>query len=166
MTLPSYPLAQVIEVKQRRVEEAEKAVRQKQEALLEEEKKLKKAEDQRDKAKQHRNDKLQQLRDYIDADDMNPDKVLQMKAYLDLVKQKLLEEEEKVKKQALAVEEAKKNLQAAKDFLKEKEKEVDKLQTHREEWLKQAKKELELKETIELDEIGSIMFLKKLREKQ
>lgn len=165
-SIPEYPLAQVIDIKKRRVDQAEKALREKERLLEEEKKKLKKAEEERDKVKEHRNAKLLQIRNYVDTEGMNPEKVLQMKSYLEIVKEKLLVEEEKVKKQKENVETAKKNVEEAQKFLKEKEQEVEKLETHRKEWTKEALKEVQMKEASELDEIGSIMFLKKLRDKK
>lgn len=164
--LPDYPLAQVIDIKKRRVDAAEKVVTEKKELLQKEKEKLKEAEKQRDKVKEHLNAKLLQLRDYLDTAGMKPSKVLQMKVYLKLVQEKLLGEEEKVKKQEENVKIAEKNLEDAKEDLRKKEHEVEKLNMHKEEWEKEALKEVLLKETQELDEIGSIMFLKKLRERQ
>jgi hypothetical protein len=165
MTGPlDYPLAQVLEIKKRRVDEAEKLVREKRELLKKEQEKLLEAEKQRDEAKDHQQAKLQQLRDYIDTDGMNPDKVLQMKVYLELVKEKLAVEEQKVLKQKENVQTAEKNLEDAIEAKRQRIFEVDKIKMHREEWEKEMRKELELKEAGEMDEIGNIMFLKKLRD--
>ncbi|MBA3816169.1 MAG: YscO family type III secretion system apparatus protein [Parachlamydiaceae bacterium] len=152
-----YPLEQVIEVKQRRVDEAEKVVKEKQAALEKEQETLKKKEADRDKAKQHSDDKLKQMREEMDKGTTSP-KILQMRAYLKVTKERVAIEEKKVKDQKVQVETAQKNLEAAKEQLKIKRQEVDKLLTHRKDWMKEMKKEQEIIEGREQDEIGSTLF--------
>ena len=75
-----------------------------------------------------------------------------------MVKDRVAVEEKKVKEQKVQVENAEKNLQAAKDDLKAKRQEVDKLKSHRTDWLKEMRKEQEIVEGREQDELGSIIF--------
>lgn len=157
MTNPVYPLKQVIEVKQRRVEEAEKVVKEKYAALEKEENILKQKEADRDKAKKHSADKLKQMREEMDKGTTSP-KIQQMRAYLKLTKERLAAEEKKVKDQKVQVETAQKNLDAAKENLRIKRQEVDKLLTHRKDWTKEMLKEREILEGREQDEIGSTLF--------
>ena len=153
----AYPLRQVLEVKQKRVEDAEAVVKEKQAALEKEQNILKQKEAERDKAKKHHDDKLKQLREILDEGTTSP-KIQQMKAYLKVVKDRVAVEEKKVKEQKVQVENAEKNLQAAKDDLKAKRQEVDKLKSHRTDWLKEMRKEQEIVEGREQDELGSIIF--------
>lgn len=157
MANPVYPLKQVIEVKQRRVDEAEKVVREKQIALEKEQQTLKQKEAERDKAKQHHDAKLKQLREEMDRGTTSP-KIQQMRAYLKVVKERVAVEEKKVKDQKAQVEAAQKNLDNAKEDLRVKRQEVDKLLSHRKDWLKEMRKEQEVIEGREQDEIGSIIF--------
>lgn len=152
-----YPLGPVIDVKKRRVEEAEKVVLLKRQALQLEEEKLKKCEEERDKAKQHYKDKLQQLRDEFDRGTTSP-KILQMKAYLKVVQERVKVEEKKVADQKKQVEVAKKNLEAAQQDLQKKRTEVDKLEMHKKDWTKEMLKELQIIEESELNEIGNIIY--------
>lgn len=160
-----YPLKQVIEVKQRRVEEAEKAVKEKQEALAREKEKLVQREADRDKAIHHHTDKLTQLRKELD-EGTTSDKVLQMKAYLKVAKERVKLEEKKVKEQQDQVDIANKNLQAAQNELRLRRQEVDKLETHRKDWIKQMRKEEEIVEGREQDELGTIIFSAKQRQQK
>lgn len=153
----AYPLRQVLEVKQKRVEDAENVVREKLAALEKEQNILKQKEAERDKAKNHYNDKLKQMRSLMDEGTTSP-KIQQMKAYLKVVKERVAIEEKKVKDQQAQVENAEKNLQAARDDLKSKRQEVDKLKTHRTDWVKEMRKEQEIVEGREQDELGSIIF--------
>lgn len=151
-----YPLKQVIEVKQRRVDEAEKVVKEKLLALTQEQKKLADREAERDKVKDHKKDKLQQLRDTLDKG-CHTTEIQQMKAYLKLVDEKLKVEEKKVQDQKELVKTAEKNLEAAKAELQRKRQEVDKLLMHKKDWEKEKRKELEIIEAREQDELGSII---------
>ena len=152
-----YPLEQIIKVKIRRVEEQEKVVKLKREQLQKEKDKLAEKEAERDKAKKHQQDKLKQLREELDHSTTS-DKVQQMKAYLNVAKEKLAVEEKKVKDQKLQVEQAEKALQNELDILKIKRQEVDKLEIHKKDWTKEALKELEVIEGREQDELGSMTF--------
>lgn len=158
MTNIVYPLAQVIQVKQKRVDEAEKVVKEKQLALEKEQQILAQKEAERDKAKNHYQDKLNQMRDAMDHGTTSP-KIQQMKAYLKVAKERIAAEEKKVKDQQQQVEVAQKNLDAAKNDLKIKRQEVDKLVTHRADWTKAMLKEQEIIEGREQDELGSTMFI-------
>lgn len=159
----AYPLQQVLEVKERRVEDAERVVRDKQEALEKEKEKLKQVEAERDKVKKLRKDKLQQLRDVLD-EGTNSTEVLQMKAYLNVVDDRLKVEEKKVKDQQGQVDVAEKNLELAREQLRQKRQEVDKLLTHRQDWTKEMRKEQEVIEAREQDEMGNIIFSIKQRQ--
>lgn len=153
-----YPLKQVIEVKKRRVEDAEKVVIEKKAALQKEEEKLAQREAERDKVKNHKNDKLTQLRAELDHATTSP-KVQQMKVYLKVVEEKLKVEEKKVRDQQEQVKIAEKNLEQAKEDLRKKRQEVDKLLTHQKDWEKEMRKEREVIEGREQDELGNVIYI-------
>lgn len=153
-----YPLKQVLEVKIRRVENAEKVVREKQELLKAEQKKLEERKKERDKVLNHHADKLFQLRHELDEASTTSPKIQQMKAYLKVVKEKLKIEEKKVTDQQNQVTQAEKNLELAKEELARKRQEVDKLNTHKEDWQKEMRKEREIIEGREQDELGTITY--------
>lgn len=158
----AYPLKQIMEVKVRRVEEAEKLVKEKRAALEAEKEKLKKREEDRDKAVKHHVDKLTQLRKSLD-EGTTTDKIMQMKAYLKVAKEKVKVEEKKVKDQQDQVEIATKNLTNAQNELRLRRQEVDKIETHKKDWIKQMQKEEELIEGREQDEIGTVIFSSRQR---
>jgi len=156
MTSLVYPLEQVLDIKKKRVEKAEAVVREKKEALQLELNKLAEREKERDKVKKHHQDKLNQLRAEMDTG-TTATKIQQMKDYLDVVKQKVLVEQKKVDEQKEQVKIAEDNLEAAKEELRLRRNEVDKMNTHKSDWTKQARRELEIEEEKEMDEIGTIM---------
>lgn len=129
----------------------------KKKQLEREQEKLKRAELERDKVKEHYKNKLNQLRQSLDAG-TTTDKIQQMRQYLSTVEEKRLQEEDKVKKQKLAVDQAEVDLQNAQNAWKQCIKEVDKLKEHRKLWTKQMMLEIELAEAKEQDELGSIIF--------
>ena len=88
-----------------------------------------------------------------------PKKIQQMKVYLNVTKEKVEIEEKKVKDQASQVEVANKALKAAQEESRIKRQEVDKLQSHKVDWLKEMRKELEVIEGREQDELGSTKFM-------
>lgn len=168
-SLPPYPLEQVLDVKKKRVEDAEAVVKEKLKALELEKEKLKKREEERDKVKEHYHDKLAQLREELDGkkgEGTTSQKIDQIKVYLKVVQERLKVEEKKVKEQQQQVEAAEKNVEIAKNQLKARQKEQDKIETHKKEWTKEMKKEMALLETKEEDEIGSTMFLSKFVQKK
>ena len=163
MKMPVYPLLEVVSIKKRRVEVQEKLVKEKKIKLEQEIEKLKTRESERDKVLKHHNDKLDQLRHELDTG-TTTDKIKMMKVYLKEVKEKLKIEEKKVKEQKDQVELARKDLDVAEKELKKRRQDVDKLNIHRTDWEKEAKIEIEIKELAEQDEMGTVIFLKKMRE--
>ena len=81
-----------------------------------------------------------------------------MKVYLKICDEKLKIEEKKVKDQQDRVDAAEKELEEAKNLLKIKRQEVDKLMMHREGWEKEKRKEIELGEEKESDELGNVIY--------
>ncbi len=158
--LPPYPLGQVLEVKKKRVADAEQVVKEKMQALEVEKEKLKKREEERDKVKSHYEDKVLQLRHEYDTGTTST-KIDQAKVYIKVVQERLKVEEKKVKDQQAQVETAEKNLELAKNQLKQRQREQDKIEMHKKEWIKDTLKELAIIETREEDELGSTMFLSK-----
>lgn len=153
----SYPLAEVITVKKRRVEVAEQVLREKQEALKKEQDILEQRKAERDQVVKHHDDKLAQLRQELDQSTTSP-KVQQMKAYLKVVKERVEVENKKVKDQEAQVAIAEKNVEIARADLNKKRQDVDKLETHRKDWEKEMRREMEVVAGREQDEIGSVVF--------
>jgi len=160
-----YPLKQVLEVKQRRVEDAEKVVKEKQEILQKEKEKLEQREKEKAVVQTHHNDKLKQLRAEMDQGTTS-DVILQMRAYLKVVKERLAAEDKKVEDQKAQVKTAENNVQIAKQELARKRQEVDKLLTHEKDWIKEIRKEMEIMEGREMDELGTVIFLGNMRKRE
>lgn len=163
--LPPYPLAEVLEVKHHRVELADELVKEKIKALALENQKLHEREADRDKVLNHMKSKVRQLREELDGGTTS-DKIDGMKVYIKVVQERLQVEEKKVRDQQQQVILAEKNLEIAKNQLKARIKEEDKIKTHREIWEKETLRELAVLEEREGDEIGSTMFLSRFIQKK
>jgi hypothetical protein len=163
--LPPYPLKEVLNIKNRRVEDAERVVKDKIKLLEQEKEKLKKREEERDQVLKHYRDKIKQMNEAFD-EGTTSNKIEQMKIYIKVVQERLKAEEKKVKEQKQQVEVAEKNVELAKAQLKAREKERDKIITHRGEWEKETLRELAITEIREEDEVGSTMFLSKFAKKR
>ena len=105
-----------------------------------------------------------QLRHEMDVATTSP-KIQQMKVYLKVVDEKLKIEEKKVSDQQQQVSIAEKNVELAKEDLARKRQEVDKLKTHKTDWEKMMRKELEIIEGREQDELGTTTYLIHQRQK-
>lgn len=157
MTKSRYPLLVVLQVKERRVDQALLLVKEKEEELEKVKKVQEELEKKRDEANKHRQDKLEQLRHHLDTGSTAP-KIRQMKSYLDVVKGKLKEREKEVADHLPKVEEAKTQVKEAKKLLRKRRLEVDKLKTHQAEWEKEAARALRREEEKVEDELGSILY--------
>lgn len=163
--MEKYPLDQLDFIKKKKLEEAEKLLREKKELLRQEEVKLKAVEAERDKVAAHKDEKLQQLRAALDAGQPT-NKIEQMRIYLKLVKEELKTKQKKVDDQIKKVREAEKQVEIARQNLIEKQKNVEKLTIHRKEWQKEADKEFERKEDVEVDDISSSRHILRKKKKK
>lgn len=156
----NYPLEQVILIKKKRLEEAEKVLLQKKELLIKEEEKMKKVEKERDEVKEHKNDKLAQLRHELDTASSSL-KIQQMRLYLKEVQEKLKAKELKVKEQQKMLDAAIKAVELAREDMLKKRLSTEKMSMHKEEWKKEQKVYEVQDEASESDEIGTTIFTRK-----
>lgn len=162
---PKYPLDQLVAIKQKRLEEAEKVLAEKKEILAKEEQKLVSLEKKRDEVKEHYKAKLEQFREKLDAGTAT-DKIQQMKQYLKLVAEDLRVEEQKVQAQTKVVSAAQHQVELAREDLFKKQKDVEKLKIHYKEWKHEEHRISERKEGVVNDEMGSAMHTIKKAEKK
>ena len=159
------PIQDLVKIKQKRFEQAINLVEEKKVLLKREEDILTKVKKARDKVLKHKEDKLKQLRDALDEGERT-DKIMQKKAYLDVVKDDLEGEEKKVKDQQKSVQEAEQELEKARENLKQKQKDIEKLRIHRKQWEKEMKYVERQQEQLVQDEIGSVKHIMKKKEQK
>ncbi len=160
-----YPLDQLVAIKQKRLEEAERVLAEKKSILSQEEQKLITLEKKRDEVKEHYKEKLTQFREKLDAGTPT-DKIQQMKQYLKLVTEDLKVEEKKVEAQIKVVAAAQQQVDLARQELFKKQKDVEKLKIHHKEWKHEVHRIEEQKEGHFNDEMGSVMHTNKKIEKK
>lgn len=161
----AYPLEQLVAIKQKKLEDAEKVLREKKKNLEKEEQKLVELEKERDAAKEHRMAKLTQIRAALD-EGAAAEKIIQMKGYLKLVEEKYRQKESKVKDQSKIVANARTQVETALQELYKRHKEVEKLRLHKKAWEKEMQVALEKKENALVDEMGSAMHIHRKRGKR
>lgn len=164
MTNPlTYPLEQLMSIKKNRFDQAVKILEEKKALLKKAEEKLQGLVVERDQVLQHRIDKLNQLRQELDAG-TTTDKIQQMKGYLKTVEEKLAEKQKKVTDQQKQVDLAQKQVDLATNELFQKKKDLEKLEMHKKEWEKEVRYWTEQKSAIEHDEQGSATHQVRKRE--
>lgn len=163
MSEKNYPLVEVIAIKRRRLEEAEKTLRAKKEIQELEKQKLEKLEKELDEAKKTYDTYMAKLRAAMDAGEPSY-KIDQHKVHLRDLKDKYFIVQKKVDDQKKVVKKAEEAVEEARKIYMQKEKEVEKLKIHKTEWLKALEKEDLRQEEIKMDEISQSSFLKKSKE--
>jgi len=162
-----YPLEQLMTIKKNRYDQAVKMLEEKKALLIQEQERLKEEEARRDKVLKHKNDKLTQMREEMDQGTTS-DKIKQMKRYLEVVDEDMTKAQKKVDDQTQKVEVAENQVEAARAELFAREKDLEKLKTHKKEWEKEVKYWSEKKEASAQDELGASTFvqrkIKKARE--
>lgn len=159
----NYPLIEVIRIKKRRLDEAERVLRQKKEMLEQEKQKLSLAQKEFDAAKSLFDNYLQKLRDAMDLGEPAR-KIDQHKLHLKDLKDRFLIAEKKLLIQKKAVEAAEKAVEVARVDYQQKEKELEKLHIHKSEWSEALKLEEKRLEDIKMDEISTSGFARKKKE--
>jgi flagellar biosynthesis chaperone FliJ len=158
---PKYPLEQVAVIKQKRLEEAEKLLKEKKEALTKEETNLTNAIAKRDKVLEHKKEKIRKHLEEMEAGTTS-DKIQLAERYIKkVVEEDLKREEKKVKDQREVVKKAQKAVEDARELRLKKNQEVEKMRLHRKEWEKEQTVIEMQEENLEMDELGSSMFVRK-----
>lgn len=165
MKLPKYPLEQLMLIKERRLEEAEKRLKEKKLLLEKEQAKLKKLEEECQITHDHKEDKIKQLDEEMN-EGTHSDKIDIASKYIKVVQDQLTQKKKKVLDQDKIVKVAAQNVELARIEMIKKQQDVEKLNIHKTEWKKEVMKEIDYKEALEGDEIGSAKHISLKREKQ
>lgn len=159
----NYPLIEVIRIKKRRLDEAEKALREKKEILAKEQEKLKACQKELDEAKTKFDTYLQKLRDAMDQGEPSS-KIDQHKMHLKDLKDHFLICQKKLDNQKKVVKSAEDAVEVARLDYQQKEKELEKLNIHKAEWMQAMKLEEVRQEEIKMDEISTSAHARKKKE--
>jgi len=163
-----YPLEQLILVRKNQFDQAVKTLEEKKALLAKATQKLNELIKERDVVLQQKREKLTQLRATMDAgsEGTSTGKIQQMKVFLKIVDEKLLEKEKKVKEQQKQVELAQKQVDIATQAMYQAQKDLEKIEIGKVEWEKENQYLIRQKEAIEQDEQGSTTHTTRKREEK
>lgn len=153
--MAKYPLEQLVEIKQKRVDDAEKLLMEKKELLKIEEEKLKKCQEKVRKTQAHYDEKLDDFYDSFEGDGTTSAKVNRLKDHLKATLEKLAEEKKAAEKQKGVRDEAQEAVNEAKAILDQRRIDLQKITEHKTAWIKEDQKELKRLDAVEHDELGS-----------
>jgi chromosome condensin MukBEF ATPase and DNA-binding subunit MukB len=159
----NYPLIEVIRIKKRRLDEAEKVLRDKKLILEKELEKLNTLQKQFDEAKKVFDNYLFKLREAMDAGEPSQ-KIDQHKLHLKELKERYLLAQKNVENQKKVVKTAEEAVEVARADYQLKEKEVEKLHIHKSEWNQAMKLEEQRGEDIKMDDISNATYSRKKKE--
>ena len=157
-----YPLIELAEIKKKRLQEAEKLLKSAREERDTQEKKCEALRLEYEKIESHKVDKITQLREILDTG-TTTDKIDAMKLYLKSVEVKLLEKNKAYSAQKKVLETAEKKYQDAKEYVFTCHKAVEKFSIHKSDWMKELRKIEAVEAAKTLDELGSIIYTAKGR---
>ena len=152
--MTKYPLEQLMTIKKNRFDQAVRILEEKKALLEKAQAKLDELTRHRDEVASHKAAKLAQLRAALD-EGFPTDKIQQMKVYLKVVDEELLEKEKKVTEQKKQVDLAQNQVDLATTEMFQRKKDVEKLEIHHEEWQKEMRHLEARKEEGLTDEQGS-----------
>jgi hypothetical protein len=158
-----YPLVEVIRIKKRRLEEAERVLHEKKMILDKELEKLAICEKEADEAKKIFDTYLAKLREAMDQGEPTT-KIDQHKLHLKELKLRHQTAQKKVDAQKKVVKSAQEAVDLARADHQLKAKELEKLSIHKAEWLIAFSKAELLKEDTALDDISTSAYSRKSKE--
>lgn len=159
----NYPLIEVIRIKKKRLDEAEKALRDKKEILAKEQEKLNSIQKELDQAKNKFDTYLQKLREAMDQGEPSS-KIDQHKLHLKDLKELFLSCQKKLDSQKKVVKSAEDAVELARLDYQQKEKELEKLSIHKKEWKQAVTLEEVRQEELKMDEISTSAHARKKKE--
>lgn len=156
----NYPLQQLLDIKEKRVEDAERELHLKKVALEKEEEKLRKCLEKEKQAQDTYDEQLEAF--YTDFQQgTNSDKIKQRKDHLKGLLEKVKLEKEHTAKQEKVRDAAAEEKEEAKRILDERRIDLEKLTEHKKAWVRTDLEEKERLHIIEHDELGAMLHGKR-----
>lgn len=165
MKKKKYPLSQIVEIKKRRLEDAEIILKMKRSALEAAEKDLK---EKRKKLNETQKLKLETIEKHFKkiSEGTTSDVLKRHETYMkEVIEVKITEEKKAVDEQKKVVKEAERELEAARIDRLKKNQELEKIYMHKKEWTKEIQKEMVSEEAALGDELGTSMHARKSKKR-
>ncbi len=165
MSLPKYRLQPVLDSKEKKKKDAEKALGDVRKELARQEKILQDREEDVKKAAQRKEQYTAEFNAKIDRG-METGKISDGRAFIDVLKKNIEIAKKKVEDQKKVVDEWKQKEQEALMRLTEATKEMNIIEKHKENWVQTEKRELEIKEDKEQEEVAQNLYEQSRRRRQ
>ncbi len=162
--LPEYKLQTLFNMRERTKKEKEDAYAQEQKKVAAEEGKLKTMQETLEKMKTTRDEKRMEYANAMQKEMLTIEKIAVNNRHLDMLVQKEAAYEIEINKQLSVVEQVKKIAKEALEKMLTATQEFKALEKHREQWLKEVKKEIEKKEDEAVDEISQAQYFSRMKE--
>ena len=162
--LPEYNLQTLFNMRERTKKETEDAYAQEQKKVAAEEGKLKTMQETLEKMKMTRDEKRMEYANAMQKEMLTIEKIDVNNRHLDMLVQKEAAYEIEINKQISVVEQVKKIAKEALEKMLTATQEFKALEKHREQWLKEVKKEIEKKEDEAVDEISQAQYFSRMKE--
>ena len=158
-SIGNYPLHNLLQVKQHRLQSAERNLAQANRLLEEQKHTLTELEREKLRIEEHRLTHLEELRNKLDSG-TTTHVIEQLKSYLDVVVEQLSDKQLAVDRQKQKVEQALERVRFAERRLAMQQKEMEKMNTHQHIWKKAANEQLLAEEALEHDELGNSQHIR------
>ncbi|MCC6810396.1 MAG: hypothetical protein IT381_23395 [Deltaproteobacteria bacterium] len=156
--LPDYPLKTLKEIKERKKEEAEKAWSEAKKAREAEELKLKEMEEELRRMIERRELKRREYADKQMRGEHNAQLAMSANTFIERLKEEEELQKERIEQQKVVIEEKKEAEKAAMDAMVQATQDVKALEKHYEKWIAEVKREMQLKEEDQLDDLAQTIF--------
>jgi colicin import membrane protein len=156
--LPDYPLKTLKEIKERKKEEAEKAWSEAKKAREAEEEKLKELEEELRRMIERRELKRREYADKQMRGEHNAQLAMSANTFIERLKEEEELQKERIEQQKQLIEEKKELEKQAMDAMVAATQDVKALEKHHEKWLAEIKRELQIKEEEQLDDLAQSIF--------
>ena len=161
--MPKYRLQALLEIRERAEEEAKEHFARAQQRLRQEEQTLKQFEDELEQMIEDRHRRRQEYANKLASGEMKITDQSAAYRFIDRLKEREAEQKGKIDGQREMVYEAEKALKRAQDELVAATQDLKALVKHKENWEKKLKKERQMKEEDNLDEIAQTIYQQRQR---
>ncbi len=164
MKKPKYPLEEIITIKGKRLEEAEKMLKHQKEILDEENKKLKECKKKLEDVKKRKIEKVKKHLDLLEKGTTSKEIAIHERYLKQVISEELQVEMKKVNNQEKIVKQSEENVVKARKEYLQKNQDVEKLNLHRKEWDREIEKQEILDESNEGEELNINIHSRKRRQ--
>ena len=163
---PDYRLAALFGIREKAKKESEDVYAQRQRDLANEQKKLDEMKQKLKDMEQHRRDKKEEYSEQMRSGALNITKITNNDRHIERMKQEEQAYMVEIQRQAESVQEAELEVEKAKEIMLDKTKDFKALEKHKEKWLLEVKREAQIKEEEEVEDISQAQYFKRQKDER